>query len=106
MRARRHAALLEIAEHGGDAEEFLEHAKLEMYQDHVFTFTPKGLLIALPQGAMPLDFAYAVHSGVGDRAIGVKIRGVERPLRTVLKNGDVVEILTAIAPRRRRVGTR
>ena len=88
-------SLLEIAEHGGDAEEFLEHAKLEMYQDHVFSFTPKGLLIALPQGAMPLDFAYAVHSDIGNRCIGVEINGVERPLRTVLKNGDVVEIITA-----------
>ena len=88
-------SLLELAEHGGDAEEFLEHAKLEMYQDHVFAFTPKGLLIALPQGAMPLDFAYAVHSGIGNRCIGVKINGVERPLRTVLKNADVVEILTS-----------
>jgi GTP diphosphokinase / guanosine-3',5'-bis(diphosphate) 3'-diphosphatase len=88
-------SLLEIAEHGGDAEEFLEHAKLEMYQDHVFAFTPKGLLIALPQGATPLDFAYAVHSGVGDRCIGARINGIERPLRTVLRNGDVVEVLTA-----------
>ncbi|MES1159015.1 MAG: bifunctional (p)ppGpp synthetase/guanosine-3',5'-bis(diphosphate) 3'-pyrophosphohydrolase [Terricaulis silvestris] len=88
-------SLLEIAEHGGDPEEFLEHAKLEMYQDHVFAFTPKGLLIALPQGATPLDFAYAVHSNIGDRCIGAKINGAERPLRTVLRNGDVLEIITA-----------
>jgi GTP pyrophosphokinase/guanosine-3',5'-bis(diphosphate) 3'-pyrophosphohydrolase len=88
-------SLLEIAEHGGASEEFLEHAKLEMYQDHVFAFTPKGLLIALPQGAMPIDFAYAVHSALGDRCIGAKINGEERPLRTVLRNGDVVEIITA-----------
>ncbi|HYD88514.1 MAG TPA: bifunctional (p)ppGpp synthetase/guanosine-3',5'-bis(diphosphate) 3'-pyrophosphohydrolase [Vitreimonas sp.] len=86
-------SLLEIAEHGGDANEFLEHAKLEMYQDHVFAFTPKGALIPLPQGATPLDFAYAVHSSIGDRCAGVKINGVERPLRTVLRNGDVVEII-------------
>ncbi|HVK80351.1 MAG TPA: RelA/SpoT family protein, partial [Verrucomicrobiae bacterium] len=86
-------SLLEIAEHGGDANEFLEHAKLEMYQDHVFAFSPKGALIPLPQGATPLDFAYAVHSGIGDRTTGAKINGVERPLRTSLRNGDVVEII-------------
>ncbi|WP_135210034.1 RelA/SpoT family protein [Vitreimonas flagellata] len=86
-------SLLEIAEHGGDASEFLEHAKLEMYQDHVFAFTPKGALIPLPQGATPLDFAYAVHSGIGDRMTGAKINGVERPLRTSLRNGDVVEVI-------------
>ncbi len=87
-------SLLEIAEHGGDAEEFLEHAKLEMYQDHVFAFTPKGTLIALPHGATPLDFAYAVHSDIGDFCIGARINGIDRPLRTMLRNGDVVEILT------------
>ncbi|HRK65257.1 MAG TPA: RelA/SpoT family protein, partial [Terricaulis sp.] len=87
-------SLLEIAEHGGTNEEFLEHAKLEMYSDHVFTFTPKGTLIALPQGATPLDFAYAVHSSIGDHCIGVKVNGVERPLRAALRNGDVVEIIT------------
>lgn len=93
-------ALLEIAEHGGEAGEFLEHAKLEMYSDHVFAFTPKGALIPLPQGATPLDFAYAVHSSIGDRCTGAKINGVERPLRTALRNGDVVEVITGekIAP--------
>ena len=65
-----------------------------MYSDHVFAFTPKGALIPLPQGATPLDFAYAVHSDIGDRCIGAKINGVEKPLRTVLRNGDVVEIIT------------
>jgi GTP diphosphokinase / guanosine-3',5'-bis(diphosphate) 3'-diphosphatase len=93
-------SLLEIAEHGGEAGEFLEHAKLEMYQDHVFAFTPKGALIPLPQGATPLDFAYAVHSSIGDRCAGAKINGDERPLRTQLRNGDVVEIITGdkVAP--------
>jgi GTP pyrophosphokinase/guanosine-3',5'-bis(diphosphate) 3'-pyrophosphohydrolase len=93
-------SLLEIAEHGGDAGEFLEHAKLEMYQDHVFAFTPKGALIPLPQGATALDFAYAVHSSIGDRCTGAKINGDERPLRTQLKNGDVVEVITGdkVAP--------
>jgi len=93
-------SLLEIAEHGGDANEFLEHAKLEMYSDHVFAFTPKGALIPLPQGATPLDFAYAVHSSIGDRCTGARINGDERPLRTQLRNGDVVEIITGdkVAP--------
>lgn len=86
-------SLLEIAEHGGDASEFLENAKLEMYQDHVFAFTPKGALIALPHGATPVDFAYAVHSDIGDYCVGARINGVDRPLRTPLRNGDVVEIL-------------
>jgi GTP pyrophosphokinase/guanosine-3',5'-bis(diphosphate) 3'-pyrophosphohydrolase len=88
-------SLLDIADHGGDADEYLEHTKLDMYQDHVFAFTPKGKLIALPKGASPLDFAYAVHSNIGDRAVGARIGGEERPLRTVLRNGDVVEILTS-----------
>lgn len=86
-------SLLQIAEHGGDADEFLEHVKLDMYQDHVFAFTPKGALIDLPQGATPLDFAYAVHSDVGDTCVGAVINSEERPLRTVLRNGDVVEIV-------------
>jgi GTP pyrophosphokinase/guanosine-3',5'-bis(diphosphate) 3'-pyrophosphohydrolase len=86
-------SLLEIAEHGGDANEFLENAKLEMYQDHVFAFTPKGALIPLPDGATPLDFAYAVHSDLGDYCVGARINGVDRPLRTALRNGDVVEVL-------------
>jgi GTP pyrophosphokinase/guanosine-3',5'-bis(diphosphate) 3'-pyrophosphohydrolase len=93
-------SLLEIAEHGADPEEFMEHAKLEMYQDHVFAFTPKGALIPLPHGATPLDFAYAVHSDIGDRCTGAKINGVERPLRTALRNGDVIDIITGdkVAP--------
>jgi GTP pyrophosphokinase/guanosine-3',5'-bis(diphosphate) 3'-pyrophosphohydrolase len=91
-------SLLEIAAHGGDAEEFLEHAKLEMYQDHVFAFTPKGKLIALPQGATPLDFAYALHSDIGDTTIGARINGEEKPLRTQLQNGDVVEVSRAESP--------
>ncbi len=86
-------SLLQIAEHGGDPDEFMEHVKLDMYQDHVFAFTPKGALIDLPQGATPLDFAYAVHSDVGDTCVGAIINGEERPLRTVLHNGDVVEIV-------------
>lgn len=86
-------ALLDIAESGGDAEEFLEHAKLEMYHDSVFTFSPKGRLIVMPHGATALDFAYAVHSEIGDTCVGVKLNGRERPLRTQLQNGDVVEVM-------------
>ena len=85
--------LVEMIEHGGAADEFLEHAKLEMYADQVFTFTPKNKLIALPQGATPLDFAYAVHTKVGDTCIGAIINGREHPLRTQLQNGDVVKII-------------
>ena len=85
--------LVQVLEHGGDAEDLVEHAKLEMFLDQVFVFTPKGQLISLPRGAMPLDFAYAVHSDVGDTALGVKINGELRPLRTPLTNGDVVEVI-------------
>jgi GTP pyrophosphokinase/guanosine-3',5'-bis(diphosphate) 3'-pyrophosphohydrolase len=91
-------SLLEIADHGGDAKDYLENTKLEMYSDHVFAFTPKGELIALPQGATPLDFAYAVHSDIGDTCIGAKVNNQEAPLRTALRNGDVVEIIRAAQP--------
>ncbi len=90
--------LVQALDHGGEAEEIVEHAKLEMYLDTVFVFTPKGQLISLPQGAMPLDFAYAVHTSVGDTAIGVKINGELRPLRTPLSNGDVVEVIRGTNP--------
>ena len=69
-----------------------------MYREHVFTFTPKGKLIILPAGAMPLDFAYAVHSAVGDTTIGARINGEEKSLRRPLKNGDVVEIIRGRMP--------
>jgi GTP diphosphokinase / guanosine-3',5'-bis(diphosphate) 3'-diphosphatase len=87
--------LLDILEHAAGPEEFLEHTKLEMFQDQVFCFTPKGDLIALPRGATPVDFAYAVHSEVGDRCVGAKINGRMAPLRTQLQNGDQVEIVTS-----------
>ena len=89
--------LVQVLEHGGDAADLLEHAKLEMFLDQVFVFTPKGQLISLPSGAMPLDFAYAVHSDVGDTCVGVKINGELRPLRTALVNGDVVEVVRGAA---------
>ena len=86
-------AFAELLQDGGDPSEFFEHAKLEMYREHVFAFSPKGKLIILPAGAMPLDFAYAVHSAVGDTTIGARINGEVKSLRRPLKNGDVVEIL-------------
>jgi len=89
--------LLEAMEHASSPEEFLEHTKLEMFQDQVFCFTPKGDLIALPRGACPVDFAYAVHSKVGDTCVGAKINGRIMPLRTALNNGDQVEIVTSKA---------
>src|SRR5215472_12302051 len=89
--------LLDILDHASGPEEFLEHTKLEMFQDQVFAFTPKGDLIALPRGATPVDFAYAVHSEIGDTCVGAKINGRLVPLRTTLGNGDQVEIITSKA---------
>jgi GTP diphosphokinase / guanosine-3',5'-bis(diphosphate) 3'-diphosphatase len=91
-------AFAELLQDGGDPSEFLEHAKLEMYREHVFAFSPKGKLIILPAGAMPLDFAYAVHSAVGDTTIGARINGEVKSLRRPLKNGDVVDILRGKVP--------
>ncbi|MBX9615121.1 MAG: bifunctional (p)ppGpp synthetase/guanosine-3',5'-bis(diphosphate) 3'-pyrophosphohydrolase [Caulobacteraceae bacterium] len=85
--------LVQVIEHGEGGEDWVEHAKLEMYLDQVFVFTPKGRLITLPRGGMALDFAYAVHTEVGDTAVGVKINGELKPMRTALQNGDVVEII-------------
>ncbi len=82
---------------GSNPEEFLEHTKLELFQDQVFCFTPKGKLIALPRKATPIDFAYAVHTDVGNQAIGCKINGKIAPLASELQNGDEVEILTSKA---------
>jgi GTP pyrophosphokinase len=89
--------LLDILDHASGPEEFLEHTKLEMFQDQVFAFTPKGDLIALPRGATPVDFAYAVHSEIGDRCVGAKINSRMIPLRSQLHNGDQVEIITSKA---------
>lgn len=86
--------LLDIVEHAQKPEEFLEHTKLELFQDQVFCFSPKGDLIALPRSSTPVDFAYAVHSGVGDSCAGAKVNGRMVPLRTELHNGDQVEIIT------------
>ena len=89
--------LLDILEHADEPEEFLEHTKLEMFKDQVFCFTPRGDLINLPRGATPVDFAYAVHSEVGDKCVGAKINGRMMPLRSDLLNGDQVEIITSKA---------
>ena len=89
--------LLEILEHASNPEEFLEHTKLEMFKDQVFAFTPRGELISLPAGATPVDFAYAVHSEIGDRCVGSKTNGRMMPLRTTHRNGDQVEIVTSKA---------
>ncbi|MDB5488686.1 MAG: Guanosine polyphosphate pyrophosphohydrolase/synthetase, partial [Reyranella sp.] len=90
-------SLMDILDKAPNAEEFLEHTKLEMFQDQVFCFTPKGKLIALPRGATPIDFAYAVHSQIGDTCVGAKINGRMLPLRTQLANGDQVDIVTSKA---------
>ncbi|HQT78677.1 MAG TPA: bifunctional (p)ppGpp synthetase/guanosine-3',5'-bis(diphosphate) 3'-pyrophosphohydrolase [Rhodopila sp.] len=87
--------LLEILDDSAEPGEFLENTKLELYADQVFCFTPKGQLIQLPRGATPVDFAYAVHSQVGDTCVGAKINGRLMPLRHHLENGDQVEIMTA-----------
>jgi guanosine-3',5'-bis(diphosphate) 3'-pyrophosphohydrolase len=88
---------VEMLAEGDTPEEFLEHTKLELFQDQVFCFTPKGRLIALPRGATPIDFAYAVHTEVGDTCVGCKINGRNMPLMTELNNGDEVEIVRSQA---------
>ena len=85
--------ILDILDQSREPEEFLEHTKLQMYNDQVFVFTPSGDLISLPKGAMPLDFAFAVHTDIGLNCIGVKINNSIKPLYTKLKNGDQVEIV-------------
>lgn len=89
--------LVEMLEHGSTAEELLEHSKLQLFTDQVFCFTPKGMLITLPRGATPIDFAYAVHTDIGDTCVGCKINGRHMPLRSQLKNGDEVEIIRSKA---------
>lgn len=87
--------LIDTLLEGSNPEEFLEHTKLELFQDQVFCFSPKGRLIALPHGATPLDFAYAVHTDIGNSAVGAYVNGRHVPLSTTLRNGDEVEIQTA-----------
>lgn len=85
--------LLEILENAVAPEDFLAHTRLEMFSDQVFCFSPRGEVFSLPRGATPIDFAYAVHTDIGDKCVGAKINGRNMPLRTVLQNGDQVEIL-------------
>ncbi|MFN2472969.1 MAG: bifunctional (p)ppGpp synthetase/guanosine-3',5'-bis(diphosphate) 3'-pyrophosphohydrolase [Sphingomicrobium sp.] len=87
--------LVEILDHAASPEELLEHTRMAMYQDRIFAFTPKGELIQLPKGATPVDFAYAVHTDLGDQTVGAKVNGRVVPLRTLLDNGDQVEILVS-----------
>lgn len=85
--------LVEILEQSQDAEELLEHTRMAMYQDRIFAFSPKGELHQLPKGSTPVDFAYAVHTTLGNQTVGAKVNGRVVPLRTSLENGDQVEIL-------------
>ena len=87
--------LVEIIETGNSPEHYYEFTKLQMFQDNVFCFTPKGAVIKLPKAATAIDFAYAVHTKIGDTAIGCKINGRESPLQTELKNGDMIQILNS-----------
>ncbi len=89
--------LMDVLQEGDSPKEFLEHTRLELFHDQVFCFTPKGQLIALPQGATPIDFAYAVHTSVGDSCVGSKVNGRHAPLVTKLRNGDEVEIVRSEA---------
>ncbi len=89
--------LVEMLQEGESPKEFLEHTKLELFHDQVFCFTPKGQLIALPRGATPIDFAYAVHTSVGDSCVGCKVNGRHAPLVAQLENGDEVDIIRSEA---------
>ncbi|SUB00483.1 GTP pyrophosphokinase rsh [Pannonibacter phragmitetus] len=88
---------IDLLSQGDTPEEFLENTKLELFHDQVFCFTPKGRLIALPRGATPIDFAYAVHTGIGNTCVGCKINGKIMPLVTELRNGDEVEVIRSQA---------
>ena len=87
-------SLLDIQSNSRDPVEFLEHVKVDLFPDEVYVFTPKGRIMALPRGATTVDFAYAVHTDVGDQTVAAKINSEPMPLRTELKNGDLVEIIT------------
>jgi GTP pyrophosphokinase len=87
-------SLLDIQQQTGDSAEFLEHVKVDLFPDSVYVFTPKSKIIALPRGATALDFAYTIHTGIGDHTVAVRINNEVAPLRTELRNGDIVEIVT------------
>jgi RelA/SpoT family (p)ppGpp synthetase len=88
-------SLLEIQHQSGDPQEFIEHVKVDLFPDEVYVFTPKGKILSLPRGATAVDFAYAVHTDIGNRCVAAKVNGELVPLRTELRNGDRVEIITA-----------
>jgi guanosine-3',5'-bis(diphosphate) 3'-pyrophosphohydrolase len=88
-------SLLDIQHETRDAAEFWDHVKIDLFPDAVYVFTPKSQIMALPRGATVVDFAYAIHSNIGDRTAAARINGVQVPLRTELKNGDIVEVVTA-----------
>lgn len=88
-------SLLDIQNETRDAAEFWDHVKIDLFPDAVYVFTPKSQILALPRGATVVDFAYAIHSDVGDHTVAARINGLQVPLRTELKNGDVVEVVTA-----------
>ncbi len=88
-------SLLEIQHQSGDPQEFLEHVKVDLFPDEVYVFTPKGKILSLPRGATAVDFAYVVHTDIGNRCVAAKVNGELVPLRTELRNGDRVEIITA-----------
>src|SRR5437763_703012 len=88
-------SLLEIQNQSGDPQEFLEHVKVDLFPDEVYVFTPKGKILSLPRGATAVDFAYAVHTDIGNRCVAAKVNGELVPLRQELRNGDRVEIITA-----------
>ncbi len=89
------ADLVEIIDKNENPEHFYEYTKLQMFQENVFCFTPKGSVIKLPKGATPIDFAYAVHTKIGDNAISCQINGNDSELQSILHNGDVVNIITS-----------
>jgi len=88
-------SLLDIQDETRDAAEFWDHVKVDLFPDAVYVFTPKSQILALPRGATVVDFAYAIHTNIGDRTVAAKINGEQVPLRTELKNGDVIEVITA-----------
>jgi GTP pyrophosphokinase len=87
-------SLLEIQRQTGDSSEFLEHIKVDLFPDKVYVFTPKGKIVSLPRGATVVDFAYSIHTDVGNKCVAARINGEIQPLRTPLRNGDMVEIVT------------
>src|SRR5476651_2585075 len=91
--------LLEYQQEFSNPQEFIQNLKVELYQEEVYTFTPKGLVKALPRGATPVDFAYSIHTDVGHQCVGARVNGKMVPLRTKLKNGDIVEIVSVAAHR-------